>query len=62
VPRTYVECLRDRIIPLSAQRAMHTASPCATVLAIDTGHSPFYSTAEALTAHLLQITERFGSQ
>jgi pimeloyl-ACP methyl ester carboxylesterase len=62
VPRTYIECLRDRIIPLAVQRAMHTASPCATVRAIDTDHSPFYSTPESLTAHLLQSAAAFNAQ
>jgi pimeloyl-ACP methyl ester carboxylesterase len=60
VPRAYVECLRDRILPLSLQRAMHEASPCGTVLAIDTDHSPFYSAPEATAAHLLRIATRFG--
>jgi len=55
VPRAYVECLRDRILPLSFQRAMHAASPCGTVLNIDTDHSPFYSAPEATATHLLQI-------
>jgi len=61
VPRVYIECLRDRIIPLSVQRAMHTASPCGAVLTIDTDHSPFYSTPEELCAQLLQIAASVGS-
>jgi pimeloyl-ACP methyl ester carboxylesterase len=59
VPRVYIECLRDRILPVPLQRAMHAASPCAAVVAIDTDHSPFYGAAEALAAHLLQIATRF---
>jgi pimeloyl-ACP methyl ester carboxylesterase len=59
VPRAYVECLRDRILPLSLQRAMHAASPCGTVLDIDTDHSPFYSAPEATAIHLLQIAAQF---
>jgi pimeloyl-ACP methyl ester carboxylesterase len=55
VPRIYIECLRDRILPLSLQRKMHANSPCNTVLAIDTDHSPFYSAPEETAAHLLQI-------
>lgn len=55
VPRAFIECLRDRIIPLSVQRAMQGASPCAPVLAIDTDHSPFYSAPESTAAHLLHI-------
>ncbi len=59
VPRSYIECLRDRVLPLSLQRAMHTASPCGTVLEIDTDHSPFYSAPEATAAHLLHIAAQF---
>jgi len=55
VPRIYIECLRDRIIPLALQRSMQAASPCRTVYAIDTDHSPFYSAPETTAAHLLQI-------
>jgi hypothetical protein len=28
VPRTYIECLNDRAIPLDLQRSMHKATPC----------------------------------
>ena len=59
VPRVYIECLRDRILPVLLQRTMHAASPCAAVLSIDTDHSPFYAAPEALAAHLLQIAARF---
>ena len=52
VPRVYVECLRDRAIPLSLQRRMHGASPCQRVLALDTDHSPFFSRPDELTALL----------
>lgn len=55
VPRFYIECLRDRVIPLSLQRAMQAASPCRHVFAIDSDHSPFYSAPHATAAHLLDI-------
>jgi pimeloyl-ACP methyl ester carboxylesterase len=55
VPRIYIESLRDRIIPLSVQRAMTSASPCADVFSIDTDHSPFYSAPELLASHLRHI-------
>jgi pimeloyl-ACP methyl ester carboxylesterase len=55
VPRIYIECLRDRILSLALQRSMHAASPCGSVYEIDTDHSPFYSTPEALAATLLNI-------
>jgi len=58
VPRVFVECLRDRIIPLPLQRKMHAASPCESVLAIDTDHSPFYSTPDVAAGHLLEIAQK----
>jgi pimeloyl-ACP methyl ester carboxylesterase len=43
VPRTYVECTRDRTISLAAQRRMHAALPCERVLSLESDHSPFLS-------------------
>ncbi len=55
VPRAYVECVRDRAIPVALQRRMYTASPCMKVLSIDTDHSPFLSRPDELAAHLLAL-------
>lgn len=48
VPRVYVECLRDRAIPLALQRRMHSALPCERVFQIDSDHSPFFSAPRRL--------------
>ena len=56
VPRTYIECLRDRAIPLQLQRRMQAASPCKAVLSIDTDHSPFLSAHRRLAELLLSIS------
>ena len=53
VPRVYIECLRDRAIPIALQRRMYTASPCRKVFTLDTDHSPFLSAPRALADHLL---------
>ena len=42
VPRHYVECLQDRAIDITSQRAMHAKVPC-TVHVLDASHSPFLS-------------------
>jgi len=55
VPRAYIECLRDRVLEIALQRRMQAATPCGTVLQIDTDHSPFYSAPEDLAAKLLAI-------
>lgn len=52
VPRAYIECLRDRAIPLWLQRQMQAARPCTPVLALPTGHSPFFAAPGALAALL----------
>lgn len=48
VPRAYIECLRDRAVPLDLQRAMQAKLPCEPVLTLDTDHSPFYSAPDQL--------------
>ena len=55
VPRTYIECLRDKAIFPSWQRKMYTATPCQKILSLETSHSPFLSAPEALVAHLASI-------
>jgi pimeloyl-ACP methyl ester carboxylesterase len=55
VPRAYVECLRDRALPLARQREMQAALPCRTVVTIDTGHSPFFAAPRALADHLTAL-------
>jgi len=57
VKRAYIECLRDRAIPIAMQRAMIAAQPCDRVFTIDTDHSPFYSAPDELAAHLLALAE-----
>lgn len=52
VPRVYIECLRDKTVPLSAQREMQADVPGAEVVSMDTSHSPFFSQPDRL-AHVL---------
>ena len=52
VPRVYVECSQDNAVAPDFARAMYTALPCAEVITMDTGHSPFLSAPEELTSHL----------
>jgi pimeloyl-ACP methyl ester carboxylesterase len=55
VPRTYIECTRDRTIGIDAQRRMQAAQPCDPVHTLDTGHAPFLSCPAEL-AELLRGT------
>ena len=55
IPRVYIECLRDKALPLSLQKRMYTALPCEKVLSLDTDHSPFFSRPEELVSNLLEL-------
>jgi pimeloyl-ACP methyl ester carboxylesterase len=55
IPRVYIECLRDKAIPIALQRQMYAATPCQQVITIDTDHSPFLSRPEALAADLCAL-------
>ena len=55
VPRAYIECRRDQAIPLELQRRMARDSECPVVASLDTDHSPFFSTPEALVEALLAL-------
>jgi hypothetical protein len=59
VPRAYIECSDDKSLILDCQRAMQARAPCDIVVTIDSDHSPFLSTPEALTDALLTVTRRF---
>lgn len=53
VPRTYIACTRDKVIPVHHQRRMLTRQPCDELLQLDADHSPFLSCPEQLAALLL---------
>jgi len=59
VPRAYVECLQDRAIPLALQRSMEAKLPCKKVVALDTDHSPFYSSPQLLVSKLVELAMVF---
>lgn len=58
VPRAYVTCRDDHVIPMPAQELMCRLTPCEVVATMDCGHSPFLSDPE----HLVAVLERlYGS-
>lgn len=57
LPRTYVECLHDRTIPISSQRRMQEMSPGATVVTLEADHSPFLSRPKELADALIEAAE-----
>jgi pimeloyl-ACP methyl ester carboxylesterase len=60
VPQFYIECLRDRAVPLSVQRATRSGHEIRHVLEIDADHSPFLSAPGELTDRLCEVA-RTGS-
>jgi pimeloyl-ACP methyl ester carboxylesterase len=58
IPRDYVECIQDRAISIARQRRMHAAQPCRRVITLETDHSPFFSTPDALTDALTESLRR----
>ena len=52
VPRVYIECALDNAVTPEHAREMYTALPCAEVITMQTGHSPFLSAPEELARHL----------
>jgi pimeloyl-ACP methyl ester carboxylesterase len=43
IPRTYIETLQDRTIPIATQRIFQAQMPGTSVRTLDTSHSPFFS-------------------
>ncbi len=52
VPRAYISCEHDRVIPLAAQLHMCQRTPCEVTYTLDCGHSPFLSHPEDVAAVL----------
>lgn len=51
----YIECLQDRAIPPALQKRMYSETPVEQILTMDTSHSPFFSAADALVEHLIEL-------
>jgi pimeloyl-ACP methyl ester carboxylesterase len=56
VEKVFIRTLQDRVISPSLQARMITAAGVSTVYEINTGHSPFLSKPDSLTALLIQAS------
>jgi pimeloyl-ACP methyl ester carboxylesterase len=54
VPRVYITCSRDPVIPYDIQKKMVEAMPCQT-FCLETGHFPFFSAPEELARILISL-------
>lgn len=59
VPRGFIECSEDAVLPLQKQREMQAAAPCDPVLTLAADHSPFLCAPDVLAAAMLEIGESF---
>jgi pimeloyl-ACP methyl ester carboxylesterase len=57
IPRVYIECVDDNVIPLGLQREMAARSPCRSVIPMPSGHSPFFAMPQRLAEVLDQIAK-----
>jgi pimeloyl-ACP methyl ester carboxylesterase len=56
-PMYYVECFRDRVVPIAMQRAMHAGIAAGRVFRVDAGHAAYFSAAGELTGILDRVAE-----
>ncbi len=54
IPRSYIQCLNDRVLSLDMQQAMCQEYPC-LVRQLHSGHSPFLSQPECLVEAILDL-------
>jgi pimeloyl-ACP methyl ester carboxylesterase len=57
VPRTYIECLHDRAVGLQQQKRFQSHHGVERVHALNSGHSPFFSIPDELSALLSKIAQ-----
>ena len=57
VPRVYIHCTQDKAIGYTLQREMLRDTPCASVLTLKSGHSPFVTMPQKLAEALLSLSE-----
>jgi pimeloyl-ACP methyl ester carboxylesterase len=58
VPRHYIRCLRDRVVPPKLQEEICATHGIKNVYLIETDHSPFFSAPEELASLLHTIAQR----
>ena len=57
LPKLYVECTKDKTIPIGAQRAMLRDAKIADVVSLQSAHSPFVSMPDQLVDILKSLHE-----
>jgi hypothetical protein len=60
IPRFYIQCLRDRAIPLALQQRMSREIGCIDVREFDTDHTPQLSMTSQLAVALQAFADRIA--
>ena len=60
VPRSYIRCVHDRVVPLDSQLSMTSDWPAGDVHELQTGHSPFFADPDGLANLLDHIAAQDG--
>jgi hypothetical protein len=55
VPRAYLNCSQDRVLPPALQERFYTSTPCEQVHVLRSGHAPFFSVALQLAICLTEL-------
>lgn len=61
VPRAFIECTEDEALDMACQKRMQARAPCDPVFTLETDHSPFFSTPEALVDAMIACAGRFAA-
>ena len=56
-PHYYIECPKDRIVPIALQKSMHVGFAADRVYSVDSGHAPHLSLPEDLVRILHRIAQ-----
>lgn len=62
IPRSYITCREDRLVPLSLQQQMIHETGVDHVVEMTTSHSPFYSAPSELAAHIDCLSGKMESR
>lgn len=61
IPKAYIECMQDVVLPIASQRRIQTHWKFAPVIPMDTDHSPFLCAPGELADHLMRIADTFAA-
>lgn len=55
IPKSYIECLDDKIVSPAFQKKMYLNHECRNIFSLNSSHSPFLSVPEELVSNLVNL-------